>query len=82
MGDREGRKFLGEEEEEREFHQVQCYGGVFIAQGAHGANPWYLRPPDEGGRQGRGRSDHIYGVLPQVVAGDCFSSVGESVSSS
>ena len=47
---------------------MQCDGGGIISQGTHSANPWNLHPQDEVGRRGRGRAEHICGVLTQVVA--------------
>ena len=48
---------------------MRCDGVRIIYEGAHGVNPWHMRPPYEGGRQGRGIANHIYGVLPQCVKG-------------
>ena len=53
-------------------------GGGIISQDAHGANPWHLRPPDEGGQQGRGMANLVYGVFPQGVAGGEVSGAGVS----
>ena len=77
-GDGGGCDLYGKEEDAGELHQVRCDGGRIISQGAHGANLWHLRPPDEGDRQGRGRYNHICGVLPQGVVGGEVS--GTSVS--
>ena len=59
-----------------ELYRVRCDGGGIITQVEYGANPWHLHPPDEVGQRGRGRADHILGVLPQVVSGSEVSSDG------
>ena len=59
-------------------HQVRCDGGGILPQGAHGTNPWHVRPPDKEGQQGKDRDDNLCDVLTQAYVDSEVSSEGVS----